>query len=355
MAIFGTPGGVLLADFLPTDMAILIGESTNRSLLSYTPDLQLLPDLAERWSLSADGRTTTFVLRPGLKWSDGAPLTAQDFEYATLALSAPGSNAFWYNRVDEIVGVREHKAGTSPNVTGFKIMNDRTFAVTTVGAVVRFHRPVRHRAVSNAEPCAEDHPIFAAAEERLCTYADRVLGSVLHLELSNGHPGRVDTRNPYYYARHPSLARVYIKVLQPEVAIVQLERGELQVIPGDIGGNLTPADLPALQHVPNVVVTSYPNTTVMNMYINIKRKPLDDVRVRQALAYAIDRVAIVSQLLLGKVRSRTRPLLPSRRTMTRILNPIRSMWITRGSCCVMRTTIQASGCGSLCRPARPCG
>ena len=108
------------------------------------------------------------------------------------------------------------------------------------------------------------------------------------------------TRNPYYYARHPSLARVYIKVLQPEVAIVQLERGELQVIPGDIGGNLTPADLPALQHVPNIVVTSYPNTTVMNMYINVKRKPLDDVRVRQALAYAIDRVAIVSQLLLGK-------------------------------------------------------
>ena len=189
MAIFGTPGGVLLADFLPTDMAILIGESTNRSLLSYTPNLQLFPDLAERWSLSADGRTTTFVLRPGLKWSDGAPLTPQDFEYATLALSAPGSNAFWYNRVDEIVGVREHKAGTSPNVTGFKIMNDRTFAVTTVAPSSDFIDLFGTELYPMPSHVLKTIPFSQLLEERLCTYADRVLGSVLHLELSNGHPG----------------------------------------------------------------------------------------------------------------------------------------------------------------------
>lgn len=299
MSIFGTPGGVLLTDFLPTDMAILIGESTNRSLLSYTPNLQLLPDLAERWTVSADGRTTTFVLRPGLKWSDGAPLTPQDFEYATLALSAPGSNAFWYNRVDEIVGVREHKAGTSDGVAGFKIMNDRTFAVTTVAPSSDFIDLFGTEMFPMPSHVLKTIP-FSQLMKSDFAHLPNVSSGPFYISNYQTDTQAELTRNPYYYARQPSLAHVYIKVLQPEVAIVQLERGELQVIPGDIGGNLTPGDLPALQRVPNIAVTSYPNTTVVSMYINVKRKPFDDVRVRQALAYAIDRDAIVSQLLLGK-------------------------------------------------------
>src|ERR671926_398435 len=47
-------------------------------LMRTTPDGQVAPDLAERWEVSPDGRTYTFRLRPGLRWSDGTPLDAHD-------------------------------------------------------------------------------------------------------------------------------------------------------------------------------------------------------------------------------------------------------------------------------------
>src|SRR5581483_9361681 len=50
---------------------------------------QAVPDLAERWDVSPDGRTYTFTLRPGLRWSDGTPLDAADVAFTYGALAAP--------------------------------------------------------------------------------------------------------------------------------------------------------------------------------------------------------------------------------------------------------------------------
>ena len=74
------------------------------------------------------------------------------------------------------------------------------------------------------------------------------------------------------------------------------------MIPAERTGELPPHDVPLLKRNPDVAVTSYPNTTRTIIYPNLKRKPLDDVRIRQAMMYAIDRESIVANVLLGMGR-----------------------------------------------------
>src|SRR5918998_1025456 len=81
--------------------------------------------LAEKWDISSDGRTFTFTLRKGLKWSDGAPFTSKDvlFTYKLLANEASGSaQAAKFNNVK---GVAEIRAGS--DAPGFRAPDDSTF------------------------------------------------------------------------------------------------------------------------------------------------------------------------------------------------------------------------------------
>jgi peptide/nickel transport system substrate-binding protein len=105
-------------------------------------------------------------------------------------------------------------------------------------------------------------------------------------------------RNQNYWGKRPNLDKVFIKIMTPETAVVQLEKGELEVIPGEISGELPPAEALRLKQNPDITVTSYPNNNTETLYPNI-RTMFADARVRQAMMYAIDREAIVRQVLLG--------------------------------------------------------
>ena len=112
-AISGAPGSVILPDFTATGFAITVSQVGNRSLIAYSPTLRMFPDLAERWSISPDGRTYTFTLRAGIRWSDGVPITSQDFEYTVLAVSSPDTTSDKVNEVAEIVGAAARKSVTA--------------------------------------------------------------------------------------------------------------------------------------------------------------------------------------------------------------------------------------------------
>ena len=298
MALFGAPGSILLPGFALTNFSVTVNQSANRSLVSWTPNLRMIPDLAQTWSISPDGRTYTFTLRPGLRWGDGAPITSQDVQYTVLVLSSSQTTSPWFNQVGEIVGTQARKNGQNDSTLGFKIVDDRVFHVTT------------------EQPSAVFLDLFGTQMMPIPRHA---LQTIPLTELQRSDFARVPTvssgpfaitgyqtdalvslaRNPYYYARRPALDHVFLKVLLPETAIAQLERGELQVIPAELSGELPPSEVTRLRRNPDIAVTSYPNTSTEVVYVNLKRKPLDDVRIRQAMMYALDREAIVSNALLG--------------------------------------------------------
>jgi peptide/nickel transport system substrate-binding protein len=297
MAIFGSPGSSLLSNFTTTNFAITISQSYFESLLGYDEKLQLQPKLAEKWELSPDGKTYTFQIRQGLKWSDGQPVTARDVEATVLAMSHPATATNWVSYVEEIPGALDRKGGKREDVPGIQVVDDRTVKVSTIQPSAVFldlfgaEFSVLPKHILDSIPPDQLLKSPFAAQPNVSTGPFRLVKyeADQYAELE---------RNPNYWGKQPALEKVFIKIMTPETAIVQLEKGELEIIPGEISGELPPAEAERLKKNPDVTVTSYPNSNTETFYPNLKSM-FGDVKVRQALYYAIDREAIVKQVLLG--------------------------------------------------------
>ena len=103
-------------------------------IATFDKEFELTPMAAESWSQSEDGLTWTFKLRPGLVWSDGEPLTAEDFIFALQRAATSGYDFAWYwDFAGGIKGWKEVTEGTAEvDTLGLKAVDDLTIEVTTV-------------------------------------------------------------------------------------------------------------------------------------------------------------------------------------------------------------------------------
>lgn len=136
---------------VPLDQALVLagGESTNprdydpattyssgdkllfSGLVSFDPNLNLTPDLAENWDVSDDGTVYTFHLRQNAKFHNGRAVTAQDVVYSWERAVSPAlasDTALTY--LGDIVGVREMNAGQADHISGLTALDDHTLQVT---------------------------------------------------------------------------------------------------------------------------------------------------------------------------------------------------------------------------------
>jgi oligopeptide transport system substrate-binding protein len=100
-------------------------------LVSFDPNLNLIPDLAESWDVSGGGTIYTFHLRANAKFHDGRAVTAQDFVYSWERAVSPAlasDTALTY--LSDIVGVNEMAAGQADHISGLKVIDDLTLQVT---------------------------------------------------------------------------------------------------------------------------------------------------------------------------------------------------------------------------------
>lgn len=100
-------------------------------LVSLDPRLNLTPDLAETWSINADGTVYTFTIRANAKFHDGRQVTAQDVAYSWERAASPqlkSDTALTY--LGDIVGVREKFNGQAQSISGLKVLDERTLQVT---------------------------------------------------------------------------------------------------------------------------------------------------------------------------------------------------------------------------------
>ncbi len=144
------PASALQID-VPLDQALVLegGESTNprdydpatthgsgdklvfSGLVSFDPKLNLTPDLAEKWEVSADGMMYTFHLRANAKFHDGKPVTAQDVIYSWERTASPAlhsDTALTY--LGDILGINELSAGQADHARGLVALDEHTLQVT---------------------------------------------------------------------------------------------------------------------------------------------------------------------------------------------------------------------------------
>lgn len=263
-------------------------------LFLFDNHLSPIPALASSWEVSDDNLTYTFHLRPGTTWHDGAPFTADDVKFTYEAIMNPAYLGPLNSGYDALVGYDAYHNGKASEVTGIKVIDANTvsFTLQTVNAsffianlgtgIVPKHLlnnvKISDWGTSN-DPYAQ-HPIGTGAY----MWSSAALNQYYILE-----------RNPNYFLGAPYLDRVIWKVLPQDESIAYLGSGEV-----DMAEIQDFNSLPTLQGYSNVKVSIYPNVTYQGVWFNNRPNNLfSDKSLRQAVAYSIDRMAIINGLLKG--------------------------------------------------------
>lgn len=278
---------------LATDnVSITLLQNLMEGLASYDKKLDPKPALAEKWDVSKDGKTYTYHLRKGLTWSDGAPLTAQQFwDSWERALNPKTASEYAYFLFD-VVGAKDYNEGKLKDSSklGLKVLDPLTFQVTLNKRAAYF---------PTIPTFTVTYPIRKELVEKYGSkWTDpgklTVVGPFTLTEWK--HDSKVVlAANPKYYAGKPKLEVVNAYIINEDTtAINMFESGKLQYV-----SRLPPIEIERLKTSP-----AYRNNPFLRGYyygFNINKKPFNDVRVRQAFAYAVDRTQITSMLKGGQI------------------------------------------------------
>ncbi|GMA14356.1 ABC transporter substrate-binding protein (plasmid) [Deinococcus metallilatus] len=234
----------------------------------------IIPSLATSWKTSADGKTWTFTLRPGVKFSNGRAMTAADVVYSLNRLRDPktgSGNAYHLSGVTSVTAPNAHTVVLTLKEARTNILGDLTSKSTGVFA----REGVANKTIATA-------PI-GTGPFRITSYQPGV--------------GVKLARNPYYWqAGLPYLDGIDIRVIPDE----GVRRSSL--VSGDVDWVMAvpPQDIPTLKKNPKLVVDSVPAFAYWYIGVNTRRKPLDQKPVRQAIAEAINRDQIVQGAMFGQ-------------------------------------------------------
>ena len=256
----------------------------------------VIPGVATGYTVSEDGLTYTFTLRPEAMWSDGTPVTASDFVFAWRRAADPATASpyAWYMELMQIEGVTDVIAGTAaPDTLGVTAIDDHTLEVRLTTALPYFVQMVTH---TTTFPVPE-HVVTELGDA--WTQPGNMVSNGAYV-LSERVPQEkiVLTRNPNYWDNANTII---------ETVTALIINDENQALTRYLAGEMDQTDVPAGQfprlaeEYPTEAV-SVPNLCTYYYNVNLTEAghpALQDVRVREALSLAIDRDIIVDAVLAG--------------------------------------------------------
>ncbi len=277
---------------------ILIDQGTVlQGLFGYNQKNQIVPEIASKWSISNSGRTWTIWLKHGARWSNGKPVTAQDFYYAWLRVSSPSDlqSAVWASVMNNVVNASEFAAGAVPaSAVGVKVINPYELRISLTGAVNIEGLLALSASMPLYPPDVKAHP----DDWWMPKYFVGDGPYVVHSFVTNG---KVElTRNPDYVGVSGSVGNVQQINLIPEptVPVEDFESGALNA-----AIITSPSDYQyALTHMKSEVHTAPEAAiTYLGWDHSVLPSALNNQLVREAIAMAIDRAPIADPTLNGMV------------------------------------------------------
>jgi peptide/nickel transport system substrate-binding protein len=249
-------------------------------LTRYTTDYQVAPQLATKWDVSADGKSWTFTLRPGVKWSDGQPLTAADVAFTyNLILKQQNPNYLSYLQY----------------VTKVSAPDDTHVAITTSQPSVRM--------LNLLIPILPEHVWGKLSPKQQVSYKNVPLVSSGPFQVTEAKTTDYvkAVANPYYWGGKLAVNQIlYVIYKTSETMVEDYSQGNLDMI-------LEPdaVSLPKLKNLPGTTLTTKPGFSWNGLGFNCrgtgqwKGNPLAEKSVRQAIAWAIDKEAITKTCMFG--------------------------------------------------------
>jgi oligopeptide transport system substrate-binding protein len=258
-------------------------------LVSYSATATPIPGQAAKWEVSEDGKTYTFTLRDGLKWSNGDPVKASDFVYSYRRIMNPETGAKYANILYPILNAEKiNKGQAKVEELGVSAPDEKTVVIKLESATPYFVELLTHQTSlpvhqASVEKFGKD---FVKPGNLVTNGAYKLAESV-----PNSHIKLVKNEN-FHDAKNVQIDTVMYYPTPDFAAMVRrYEAGELDTtddLPGD--------QMKAIKaKFGNQVVTG-PWGGIWALVVNTSKKPFDDVRVRQALAMGIDREFIATQI-----------------------------------------------------------
>ncbi len=242
------------------------------SLLRHDDNFNLQPQLADRWEIS-DPLTYVFHLHHGVRFQNGQPLTSRDVKWTFDSL-IHGQNPQPQGR-----HLRSGQQRRSPRRLHRHLSSEAAVRFASVEPLGRS----RHRSLRRGEDFNR-HPIGSGPFRFVSAQQDKEV---------------IVERNPDYWGQPAKIARVEFKVI-PDTTTRALE---LRKQSADVAINSMAADTVfTLQRDPNLKVMEAPGTMYAYIALNLRDPILKDVRVRQAIAYAINVQPIIHYLLRDEAR-----------------------------------------------------
>jgi len=254
----------------------------------------LLPGVAERWDVSPDGRQYTFYLRQDAVWSDGNPVTAQQFVSAFHRVITPGSKSAYAFLLEPIRNYQAVIAGQSPpEELGILAVDERTL-------VIELASPAQHFPGILAMPIAYPlHPGNGNGNGSR-NFRDPKLfvgnGPFILESWSIGEKIRLKKNPKYRNAGAVQIEAVeYLPITDPNTELNMYRVAEL-----DITYTVPQGSIAELRESQGDALRIAPSLALYYLAFDLSEPPLDDVRLRQALSMAIDRQTVVKVLGRGE-------------------------------------------------------
>ena len=294
------PGGELLRTVTGTDLPgfnPLVFDNANVSFFAplihgylmridgagtLIPDLATVVPSAANGGISRDGTVVTYHLRRGVRWHDGVPFDARDVVFSFAAARSPN------NAVPDRTGF--------DHVAAVKALDPYTVQVRLTRAFSPFVPSCFTMAANDPYPLLPAHLLAGKHDINRDPYNEAPVGLGPYKLASWQRGSRiVFTADPAYFRGAPAIPRLEVAIVpDPNTVATLWKTGELDLVIGRV--QLGRTFLDSLRTRPAAHVVLQPHNEFDFVLINLRRPPLDDVRVRRALALGIDREGIMRHL-----------------------------------------------------------
>ena len=253
---------------------------------------RLVPGLAQSWDISKDGLTYTFKLRPNVKFHDGTPFNAEAVKFVfERQLNDKGP---YY-----ATGTYPYVKGFLGNVAGVEVLDAGTVQIKLKAPLAPFLQYLAHQS------------LFMFSPESLKKWGKDVVKHPVGtgpFKLDAWEPGVrvVLARNDEYWGGAPKIRQaIYVPIVEAQARLVALKTGDI-----DLTMDVPPDSLDELRRDPNVVVAESNSSAVWYVMLNTRHPILKDRRVRQALNHAVNKDAIIRDILRGTAIVSRGPMSP---------------------------------------------
>ncbi|HLB59972.1 MAG TPA: peptide ABC transporter substrate-binding protein, partial [Bdellovibrionota bacterium] len=278
----------LATDHVSADILFNIMEG----LVIFNKDLQVQPAMAERWTVSDDGKTYTFYLRKNIQWTDGKPLTAHDFAYSWRRLLEPKTAAEYAYFLFDVENAEDFNSGKLKDFSkvGVKALDNQTFQVRLKNPASYF---INVPTFWVTFPMRQD--IVEKFGDRWTDPSNMVTVGPFRLAEWKHDSKLTLTRNPTYYGNPSASEKVEALIVNDDTTAVSLfETDKVHYL-----RRIPPLEMDRLKGKPEF--KNFPYLRGYYYGFNTQKPPFNNLKVRQAFSYAIDRSQIPTLLKGGQI------------------------------------------------------